>query len=880
QREAVMSRVRRDDPALAFDVEALLAREAEVETSHFLEGTAWSAEPTLAGQTIGSYTLDRALGQGGMGSVWLAHRSDGRFEGRVAFKFLSLALMGRGGAERFAREGDVLARLVHPNIARLLDAGIAPSGQPYLVLEYVDGEPIDRWCDEHKAGLEPRIRLFLQVLAAVEFAHRNLILHRDLKPGNILVTADGTVKLLDFGIAKLLSDGGQAQGTELTALAGRAFTPEYAAPEQVQGGNVTTSTDVYALGVLLYRLLSGTHPTASEKSTPVERLRGVVEVEPLRLSRAIARASDKNAAIAGLTSKRLQGDLDNIAAKALRKNPRERYPTVAAFADDLERYLAHEPISARPDSGAYRLGKFVRRHRVAVGAVTVTVLALVAGVIGTTWQAIEARRERDQALFQAERAGANANLINLLIGTLGSDTRPLTPIEILERSAALVDQHYSNDSRLAIALLMPIAGQYKTLGDTSREYAVMKRAAEHAQSSGDPSLLAKVACNTVETELARGQLDAARAELRRGRESLTRVERPSAMQRIECLHAAADVAKHVEDFDQAIAFSREALAIEEREGDTRGVNYTKLLSFLSAVQQQSGDLAGSYATLRKILDIDEKLQRADSLSSFVERRNEAMLLIAFGEYREARAIVEEVSRRWTSVTGDALLPFYLAYTRGLVMHRFGELESARREFEAASVELKAKGSLNFEQPVEIGLARVLIELGRVDEAEARLASVDAAARTPSRSTVASLGIAHAEKALAGNDAARAVQLIESDLRTMGFPEGRDTPQRSTALRVAVRAHLAAGDTSQAQQRAGQALSAAQRLARDPAKSAHVGEALLMLARTQRAGGDHASAQQTAHRSAETLASTLGDDHALTQEARMLAALAKASSTSR
>ena len=228
-----LTEIRRDDGRLADELEALLAEEGAVDREAFLEGSALSGEAALAGRIVGSYTLDTLLGQGGMGSVWLAHRSDGRFAGRVAVKFLNLALVARSGAERFRREGSILAKLAHPNIARLLDAGVAEGGQPYLVLELVEGQPIDRYCDAHDLGIKARIRLFLEVLAAVESAHRNLILHRDLKPSNILVTNDGQVKLLDFGIAKLL--GEPVEATAVTQLAGRAFTPEYAAPEQVAG---------------------------------------------------------------------------------------------------------------------------------------------------------------------------------------------------------------------------------------------------------------------------------------------------------------------------------------------------------------------------------------------------------------------------------------------------------------------------------------------------------------------------------------------------------------------------------------------------------------------------------------------------------------------
>jgi serine/threonine protein kinase len=277
QRVARLSEVRVTDPALADAVAALLDRQSAVDAEAFLEGSAFPVATQLAGRKLGHYTLERPIGHGGMGAVWLARRSDGRFEGTVAVKFLNLALLAGAGAERFEREGRLLARLEHPNIARLLDAGV-DADQPYLILEYVDGDVIDRWCDAHQLGLIDRIRLFLDVLAAVGHAHSHLVLHRDLKPANILVTPAGAVKLLDFGIAKLLDGPDEAPRRELTEVSGPAFTPAYAAPEQVQAGGVSMATDVYALGVLLCELLTGTHPTSAFARTPVDRLRALIDV--------------------------------------------------------------------------------------------------------------------------------------------------------------------------------------------------------------------------------------------------------------------------------------------------------------------------------------------------------------------------------------------------------------------------------------------------------------------------------------------------------------------------------------------------------------------------------------------------------------------------
>ena len=395
ERETWLSSLQSKNPTLASQMEMLLQEHRALCEEGFLEASALDLPegPGLAGQVLGVYKLVSQIGHGGMGTVWLAERSDGRFERRVAVKVLNFALMGKGGEERFKREGRILGRLTHPHIAELIDAGVSLAGQPFLVLEYVEGDHIDRYCDQNNLDVRARIRLFLDVLHAVAHAHANRIVHRDLKPSNILVRTDGQAKLLDFGIAKLLNCEGQTGEAPLTLEGGRALTPEYAAPEQLRGESVTSGTDVYALGVLLYVLLTGQHPDGTGPRTPASLVKAILETEPPRPSQIVAatQASDMTAAAnAGRRastpdklSRLLRGDLDTIVAKALKKNPWERYASVQGFAEDLRRYLRHEPISARPDAFAYRIGKFVRRHRNSVIAALLAVLALASATIVT-----------------------------------------------------------------------------------------------------------------------------------------------------------------------------------------------------------------------------------------------------------------------------------------------------------------------------------------------------------------------------------------------------------------------------------------------------------------------------------------------------------------
>jgi len=393
QRDRWMAALRERDPALAAEVSALLEDYNAVRQQGFLEGD-WAFGPdesaedgraAFAGRTLGAYRLVSPIGQGGMGVVWLAERSDGQFEGRAAVKLLDMRF-GRSDA-RFRREANILARVTHPNIAHLIDAGVASDGQPYLILELVEGQPIDRYCDDRRLDVRARIELFLHVLGAVAHAHGQMIVHRDIKPPNVLVRTDGHVKLLDFGIAKLLERDGQARLTSTVTLEqGAALTPAYAAPEQVRGEPVTTKTDVYALGLLLYVLLAGQHP-CGQLTSPADLLKAIVDADPPAPSAAAARGPDADAATRaanrGTTPEQLprllKGDLDTVVAKTLKKDPSERYASVDELADDLRRYLASEPIRARRDPLGRRMMRFARRHAVATTA-SVMVMAALAGV--------------------------------------------------------------------------------------------------------------------------------------------------------------------------------------------------------------------------------------------------------------------------------------------------------------------------------------------------------------------------------------------------------------------------------------------------------------------------------------------------------------------
>jgi eukaryotic-like serine/threonine-protein kinase len=381
-----------DDLELRAEVNRLLQSHAEA--SSFVSKAAAGVERIAAtimpaDAHVGAYRVVRELGRGGMGTVCLGERADAQFEMRVAIKLIKRGMDTDAVLQRFRHERQILAGLEHPNIARLLDGGTTDEGRPYFVMEYVDGQPIDAYCRTHQLSIDERLRLFRQVCAAVSYAHQHLVVHRDIKPSNILVTPDGVPKLLDFGIARLL-DTGQDAATMATAFGAQALTPQYASPEQLRGERITTVSDVYALGVLLYEVLAGARPYELTGKSPDEVRRIVAGTDIVKPSQLATRRGDA-------VARRLRGDLDAIVITAMRKDPAERYASVALFDDDVRRHIEGLPVVARGDSWSYRTARFVRRRKLGVTAAAAVVITLVGGIIATRSQARVARAQRARA---------------------------------------------------------------------------------------------------------------------------------------------------------------------------------------------------------------------------------------------------------------------------------------------------------------------------------------------------------------------------------------------------------------------------------------------------------------------------------------------------
>ncbi len=577
------------DPELAAEVWSLLEaceaaeRAAELRQLDAVTGRETADEP----RRIGPYLLDRLLGRGGMGAVYLAHRSDGQFEQDVAIKLIDLPLATDLFRERFRQERQILAGLQHPFIARLLDGGVTQDGDPYLVMEYVDGVPIHRFCDEKQLELRQRIALFLRVCEAVQFAHQNLVVHRDLKPDNILVADDSTPRLLDFGTAKLLSPALAQTGSEMTRQGYHSFTPQYASPEQILGNPITTASDTYSLGVLLYLLLTGALPYELKELTMAEMLRVVCGQPPRRPSEAAG------------SSKRLDPDLEAILLKALRKEPQERYLTAEQLAADVRAWLDGLPVGARRGTLRYRAQKFARRHRLGMLAAGLLAATVLVGIAGVLWQARVANQERRRAEARSAdlRQLSNSLLSELdeaikdLPGSTGVQKLLVTRVlEHLDRMAADAqgDRQAQLDLVDAYARLGNIQGNPydQNLGDPAGALASIGKAI----SLAEPLVRANPQDRDALRALATAQED-------RG-EVLSETGNPQ--------DAVASMQASVRSYDRLIALPNPDLAwfLEaSRVNDTLG----------DVLGEDIGlaDVAAAIAAYRKSIDLDNRAVQLD-----------------------------------------------------------------------------------------------------------------------------------------------------------------------------------------------------------------------------------------------------------------------------
>ena len=658
ERDAFLAAACQGDAELLREVEELLA--ADQESATFLErpaGELLGFVPELEGR-LGPYRLLRRLGDGGMGTVYLARREDEHYERDVAIKVIRSGVQSPEALHRFFAERQILARLEHPNIARLYDGGSTEDGRPYLVMELVEGVPVDEYCDAHQLSIDQRLDLFRRICSAVQYAHQNLLVHRDLKPANILVTAAGEPKLLDFGIAKRLEPGASTV-PNMTQTGLRMMTPVYASPEQVRGEAIATTSDVYALGVLLYELLAGRSPYRVVNGLPHEIERAICEQEPERPSVALFRA------VAGAPSpeeiarsrgtrphglqRRLRGDLDNIVLMALRKEPLRRYGSAAQLARDLESHLQSLPVMARPDTLPYRARKFVRRHRAGVAAAAVVVL-LVAGFIGSL--IVQGRRiaqERDKARYS----------LTFLLDTF-KDADPyhtkgerLTADEIMTRGSERISRDLSGQPDVQAALMDAIGEVERGLGRYDRAEPLLERALALRSATFGPS--SPEAADSLEhlgrlkqdrsayaeaEELLRRAL-----EIKRNRLGDRRLETAKTLNQLGELLVAKGRPTEAEKLH------REALSIAMRVEGAVGPTVAESLLSLAKAKKALGNYAAAERIARQALVVEHRILGPQDPALYRFQTNIGEVLIDAGKFKEAEGLLRASLRAQRRILG-------------------------------------------------------------------------------------------------------------------------------------------------------------------------------------------------------------------------------------
>ncbi|MEO5881601.1 MAG: serine/threonine-protein kinase [Caldimonas sp.] len=794
EREAWFGSLIGDAAALAPSLRNMLAKAGASVTGDSLDRgpalTSFAAtafkSTFAADERIGQYRLLSPIGQGGMGEVWLADRSDGTLKRRVALKLPLLGLRREVLVQRFERERDILGKLVHLHIARLYDAGVSASGQPYLALEYVEGRHITDFCREQQLGLSGRVRLMRQVIDAVQYAHANLVIHRDLKPSNVLVDKDGRAMLLDFGIAKLLQDADtDAPETELTQVGGRALTLSYAAPEQLSGSPVSTATDVWALGVLLYELLSGERPFQGDKR----------HVEDAILTRD------------GVRPAGVPPDLATIVAKSMKRIPAERYATANALAEDLDRWLAGRPVLAQPDSVWYRTRKLVSRNKAATAtAISVLATVIVAGII-SIHQAQVAREQTRIAQTEAKTAAAVQDFLESLFNSNTVDqedplvARSKTAEALLDEGAKRIDETLENEPKAKLRILAVLANLYDQMDQPEKEDALGERRVQLAAQAfpGPSSERIEALASRAASLLFNGRQQESKARLSEARDLLARNPSASFDARmlvqttiVETERVLANAGTGVDDAVRLVALFQDkpastmkfhawflkgnrevsaglyadaiksleaALAVERAVpgGIAGGLGIVHLE--LGEARARSGDIAGSETSRRTALRLSEPAGPASS-RVLIQKLRLAQFLSENGRPKEALSLLSEIEARLPDLnrdpTNQTMTAHAVASAAATALRRIGMPAQAWAKLN----ELRGFQTVTIDEPVGfiLGLvteAQILIDLGRFDEAGTRLVKAEASrreAKMNNRRVVQELAYAQIALALAQGDA--------------------------------------------------------------------------------------------------------------------------------
>jgi eukaryotic-like serine/threonine-protein kinase len=722
EREAYLQRVCGADRELLQEVQSLLQAydtpgaldrpldELKTSALRSFEGR------TVKGSTIGPYRVLGELGYGGMGSVYLAERADGQFKQKVALKLMRTGFTSDEQIRRFRIERQILAALNHDTIARLYDGGITDDGQPFFAMEYIEGQPIDTFCNNHTLTIRQRLHLFLKICDAVHYAHRKLIVHRDLKPGNILITTDGNVKLLDFGVAKTLNANDiLGEAVPLTKEGLLPLTPTYASPEQVRGEAITTASDIYQIGIILYELLTGVRPYEIKGRSPAETEHIICEEEPTRPSNAVPKKS--------LLHKQLYGDLDTIVMKALCKEADRRYDSAEQLASDIRRYLAGKPVSAHPDSRLYRARKFVRRHRLGVTAVAVITLLLIGYALTVTWHSQRTEAALDQAMRETEKAEqVTAFLMDMFQASDPAEALgdTVTARVLLERGVQQAGQ-FDNRPDLQAQMFDVIGQVYGRLGRYGRAAELLEQALDvrrdHYGMEDRNTAMTKVHLANVLRKA--GDFNTADSLLQDAlsiqRLVLTSLDPQLAI----TLSFLGGVRMALGKFDEAEDMLREALAIQRSAYESDNLDIAETLNILALLLDEKGDIDSAIRLMHESLRIRRALLSTNDPRLAMSANNLAMFYRKTGDYRTAEPLYREALQIKRTVFGDDHPSLAVTLNGlGLLMQDL-ENDEASEPFlrQALSIRRKALGDNHPRVAASLNnLGNVIERRGRLDEA--------------------------------------------------------------------------------------------------------------------------------------------------------------------
>jgi eukaryotic-like serine/threonine-protein kinase len=863
-REPWLANLEREQPLIALELRKLLSLHAAVLTSGFLERSLLPSDDLLIGEKIGAYTLERLLGRGGMGSVWLGRRSDEKFEGKAAVKLLERRGLGPLAITQIRHEANLLARLSHAHIARLFDAGVRDNGQPYLVLEYVEGESIDQFCQSHALPLAKRLALFLEVLDAVAYAQGQLIVHGDLKPSNVLVTRDGTVKLLDFGVASLRTDT-YATLAEIPPAGPMALTPGYAAPEQVRGEPLSAASDVYALGVLLHVLVTGQHPFGASVSTGTQLVRAAMTDDTPSASTQVVDAIER---------RRVRGDLDAIIARALDRDPARRYPMAADLAADVRRFLGNFPVRAQRSTRAYVARKFAQRHQGGVLGALLTLIVLISAVVVTTTQMVDARQQRDFARRQLARAESLNELMSYVLTDAAPAGKPFTVNELLARAAHVLERQRTNYADRA-ALLTSIGRQYDTQDEDNAALKYLGDAYQISRNVPDPSVRARAACAFAGMLAKQDSSARPEALFEEGLKELPDTAE-FALDRSFCWMSGHRIAMDHADAPLSIERAQTAIRALGQVPFDHDLADLRAEADLAEAYREAGRYREAVMTFEQLWPRLVAQGRDDTATAGTWLNNWGVAVAQMGRPLEAEKLLRQSMEIHRADASDAALSPMLMTNYAQQLLDLGRLAEAQDYAERALESAKRAGDEVVINQTLLRLARIYRaqhdfarSLARLDEVEPRLRS----ALPPGHYAFTALASERSQTLELEGDTGRALDLANLAIRDCEevSQQGKTCAQYlPSLLRHRASIEISLRQFAPAESDTRRALQLLLQQTRPGEFSQSIGEAYLTLSRCLMAEGREAEGRATAQQAADQLEKSIGADHPDTRSARELA----------